>query len=135
MQALMNGIYSKFTSSTGAGSLHADLSGQLRPYEAEQDDTFPYGVYYLISNVPAWTFDHDFEEYIIQFNIFDDDSSATDINTAYSALIALFDDTTLTVTGYTHVYMKRELSMLTREGEERGVWNYMVQYRVYLQKN
>lgn len=132
MQVLMNGIHDKFTGTTTAGSLYVLLSGKLYPYEAKQNDTYPYGVYYLISDVPDHTFDADFEEYLIQFNLFDDDSSVTDINTAYSALTTLYDDTTLSVTGYTNVYTKREFSYLTREED---IWNYMTQYRVFTQKN
>ena len=132
MQVLLNGIYSKFTGSTGAGSLHADLGGRLHFDEAPQNSAYPYGVYYLISDVPSWTFDADFEEYLIQFNLFDDDSSSADVNTAQLALTTLYDWTTLTSSGYTNIYMQREFSNLTREEE---IWNYMTQYRVFMEKN
>jgi len=132
MQNLLNGLYSKFTGSTGAGSLHADLGGRLYFDEARQNSAYPYGVYYLISDVPSWTFDADFEEYLIQFNLFDDDSSSADVNTAQLALMTLYDWTTLTSSGYTNIYMQREFSNLTREED---VWNYMTQYRVFMEKN
>lgn len=134
MQVLLNGIYNKFTGSTGAGTLHAVLGGRLQFAEAQQGQTYPYGVYHMISNVPSATFDVEFEEYIIQFNLFDDNSSSTDINTAFTALETLYDDCTLDVIGYVNVYMKREMSNLTKESE-RGIWNYMAQYRVFIQKN
>ena len=134
MQVLFNSIYNKFTGSTGAGSLCALLGGRFHFTEAPQGSAYPYGVYYLISDVPSWTFDADMENYLIQFNIFDDDSSSTDVNTASKALTDLFDWCDLSTSGYTNVYMKREFSHLTREAES-GVWNFMVQYRAETQKD
>ena len=132
MQVLFNGIYSKFTGSTGAGSLYALLGGRLRFSEARQNETYPYGVYHLISDVPEYTFSETIENALIQFNLFDDDSSATDINTAFTALTTLYDWSTVTIDGYTSVYMQRELSYLLRESD---IWNYMIQYRLVFQKN
>jgi hypothetical protein len=132
MQVLMNGIYNKFTGSTGAGSIYALLGGRVYPTEAPQEAAFPYSVYNLISDVPEYTFNETIENAVIQFNIFDDDKSVTNINTDFTALTTLYDWSTLTITGYTSVYMKRELSFVTREED---VWNYMIQYRLVFQKN
>ena len=115
MQVLFESIYNKFTGSTGAGSLYALLGGRMHFTEALQGSAYPYGVYFLISDVPSWTFDADMENYLIQFNIFDDNSSSTDINTASKALTDLYDwCTDLNTSGYSHVYMKREMSYLKK---------------------
>jgi len=132
MQVLLNGIYSKFKGSTGAGSLYALLGGRLRFSEARQNDTYPYGVYYLISDVPEYTFNETIENAIIQFNLFDDNSSSTIINAAFTALTTLYDWETISIDGYTSIYMQRELSYLLRESD---VWNYMIQYRLVFLKN
>ena len=132
MQVLLNGLYNKFTGTTGAGTLYTLLGGRLHPNEAPQGSAYPYGVYYLISDVPEYTFSETIESAIIQFNLFDDGSSATDINTAFTALTTLYDWATITITGYTSVYMQRELSYLTKESD---IWNYMIQYRLVFQKN
>ena len=132
MQVLFTGLYSKFTGSTGVGSLYALLGGRLHPNEAPQGSAYPYGVYYLISDVPEYTFSETIENTLIQFNLFDDDSSATDINTAFTALTTLYDWETISIDGYTSIYMQRELSYLLRESD---VWNYMIQYRLVFQKN
>ena len=129
MQVLFEGIWNKYDGDTTG--LKTVITG-LHPNEAPQESAYPYGVYYLISDVPSWTFDKDFEEYLIQFNLFDDDSSSADVNTAELSLTTLYDWTTLTSSGYTNVYMKREFSNLTREED---VWNYMTQYRVFMEKN
>ena len=132
MQVLFEGIYDEFTGSTGAGSLYVELGGRLHFTEAPQGSAYPYGVYHLITDVPSWTFDADMENYIIQFNLYDDDNSSTDINTAFLALTTLYDWCDLNIDGYSHIYMKREISNLTRESD---IWNYFVQYRLEVQKD
>ena len=127
MQVLFVGIYSKYNGST---ALKAAITG-LYLSEAIQTAVYPYGVYNLISDVPSWTFDAGMEGYVIQFNLYSDNSSSTAVNTAFTALTGLFDDSEITVSGYTHIFMKREISLLTRESD---VWNYMVQYRIKNQK-
>jgi len=128
MQVLFTGIYSKYNGST---ALKAAITG-LYLSEAIQTAVYPYGVYHLISDVPSWTFDSDMEGYIIQFNLYSENSSSTEVNTAFTALTNLFDDSEITVDGYTHIFMWREMSLLTRESD---VWNYMLQYRIMNQKN
>lgn len=134
MQVLFEGIYSKFTGSTGAGTPYVLLGGRLHPNEAPQNSSYPYGVYSLISDVPSYVFNETgaIEEAVIQFDLYDDDNSAVDICTAYTAMCELYDYCDLSVTGYTNVFMKREYSFLER-GEE--LWDYMIQYRVMFQKN
>ena len=128
MQVLFESIWNKYNGSSG---LKATIEGMYFT-EAPQGQTYPYGVYHLITNVPSWTFDADMENYIIQFNLFDDDSSSTDINTAFKALTGLYDWCDLDTSGYSNIYMKREISNLTRESD---VWNYFVQYRIEIQKD
>jgi len=128
MQVLFTGIYSKYNGST---ALKAAITG-LYLSEAIQTAVYPYGVYHLISDVPSWTFDSDMEGYIIQFNLYSENSSSTEVNTAFTALTNLFDDSEITVDGYTHIFMWREMSLLTRESD---VWNYMLQYRIMNQKD
>lgn len=135
MQVLFEGIYDEFTGSTGAGSLYVELGGRLHFTEAPQGSAYPYGVYHLISNVPSWIFGTDentMENYIIQFNLYSEKNSSTDINTAFLALTTLYDWCDLDVDGYSHIYMKREINNLTREND---IWNYFVQYRIEVQKN
>ena len=129
MQVLFTGIYSKYNADTTG--LKLAITG-LYLTEAIQGAVYPYGVYHLISDVPSWTFDSDMEDYIIQFNLYSENSSSTAVNTAFTALTTLFDWCDLSTSGYTPIYMKRELSLLTRESD---VWNYMLQYRIMNQKD
>jgi len=135
MQVLFESLYNKFTGSTGAGSLYVELDGHLHFSEVPQGTAYPYGVYHLISNVPSWIFGTDentMENYIIQFNLYSEKNSSTDINTAFLALTNLYDWCDLDTSGYSNIYMKRELSNLTKESD---IWNYFVQYRIEVQKS
>ncbi|MBA7574394.1 hypothetical protein ES708_16200 [subsurface metagenome] len=132
MQVLFESIWNKYNGSSG---LKAATTGGMYFTEAPQGSSYPYGVYNLISDVPSWVFgtgsNTTMENCIIQFNLFDDNSSSEDINTAYTALTGLYDwCNDLNTSGYSNIYMKRELSSLTRES---GIFNYMIQYRIEIQ--
>ena len=127
MKELFTGIYSKYS---GNEALKAVITGFYFS-EAPQDAVMPYAVYHKISGRPDYTYTEDMENVLIQFNIYDDNSSSTTINDIYKKLTALFDWCGLTVTGWNSIYMKRELDMLTREND---VWNYMIEYRLEIQK-
>lgn len=132
MNELFKGIYSKYKSSTGAGTLYADLTGGLYNTEVPQDTSYPYAAFYLISNVPHWTFDATMENSMVQFSIFDDRSGVNNIGNLYQELIDLYDWTDLSSTGnYYHVFMKRESSNLLKNED---VFQYVVNYRIEYQK-
>ena len=125
-------IYTSANNSYGlAGNdLKNILSGMFFE-KAPQGQTYPYGVYHLTSNRPNWTYTEDMRNFIIDFNLYDNSSSSTNINSAYEELKKLYDWTTLSVTGWSSIYMKRELDNLTRDND---IWNYFVQYRLEIQK-
>ena len=127
MKELFTGIYSKYS---GNEALKAAITGFYFT-EAPQDAVMPYVVYNLVSNVPDWTYTEDMENSLLQFSIFDDHSSSTTINDIYAKLTALFNWCSLSVTGYSHIYMKREFNILTREND---TWQYVIQYRNEIQK-
>ncbi len=133
MKALFDGIYSQFTGSTEAGTPYVLTEGKLYPSEAPQGTAYPYGVYHLISDVPDYTFETTvtIENALVQFNLYDDDNSAVDISEIYTAYADLYDWCSLTLTGYSSVYMKREYSYLTKD---ENLWDYMIQYRIVFQK-
>ena len=127
MQVLFTGLWNKYNSNA---ALKAVVSGMYFT-EAPQGTAYPYIVYHKISGVADYTYTEDMENVIIQFNIFDDHNSSTTINDIYTKLTALFDWCSLTVVGWNSIYMKRELDNLTKEN---GIWNYMVGYRLEIQK-
>jgi len=127
MNELFKGIYAKYKSSTGAGSLYADLTGGLYNTEVPQNTTYPYAAFYLISNVPHWTFDSTMENSIVQFSIFDDRAGVNNIGNLYKELTDLYDWTDLTSTGYHSIFLKRESSNLQKNED---VWMATIDYRV-----
>jgi len=134
MKTLFTGIYSKFTA-LPANALYTALSGRLYFTEAPQDSTFPYCVFSMVSDVPDYYFGGEqFETYLVEFNIFDEDNSASDIGTLYENLKTLYDDCSITVVGYSNVIFEREHTNLFRD-EENNVWQYNVQYYVMLEKS
>ena len=131
MKALFTGIYNLFT--TGPPAIYTNVGGRFYLTEAPQNTTFPYIVYYVESNDYDYQFVEDFEDFLIQFNIFDDDvSSASNISTYFENLKTLFDWSLPTVSGYSIVRFVREFATLARDDE---VWQYTIQYRILLQKN
>lgn len=130
MKALFTGIFSLFT--TGTPAIFTDVSGKLYLEEAPQNTAFPYIVYHLISNDYDFQFEEDYEEFILQFNIFDDDRSSSDIGGYFEHLKSLYDWSTPTVTGYRVESFTREFAQLARDDD---VWQYSVQYRIRLEKN
>ena len=131
MNDLFKGIYAKYKSSTGVGSLYVDLTGGLHNTEAPQNTNYPYAIFYLISNIPHWTFDTTMENSIVQFSIFDDNSSVGNIGDIYKELTDLYDWTDLTSTGYYSIFLKRESSNLQKNEE---IWHYSVDYRIEFEK-
>lgn len=112
-----------------------DLSNSLTGLyntQALQDVVFPYGVFSLISDVPEWTFSENFENCLLQFNIFSDKSDPVQICALFELLKTAFDFLELTIANYKTVSMIRENSILTRIED---VWQSNVTYRVILQKD
>ena len=116
----------------GDTDLKAALSGGLYHLEAKQGTAFPYGVFYLVSDVPNWTFTSNMEEVVIHFNLFSKANSVTEIGDLFTKLKACFDWTSLSIDNYYSIYMKRELSELLKLG---NVFQYAVSYRVELEES
>ena len=128
MKQLFDGIYLKFTAGTPA--IYTSLGGRLRFHEAEQDETLPYCVYYMIGDAPDYYFgDQSLFRTTIQFTIFAEDSSPENICTYFDNLAALYDECTLTVTTYSFLRMERTWAYLIRDAEE-AIWQYTIQYRI-----
>jgi len=100
--------------------------------EAPQDAVFPYGVFQLISDVPDWTFTEDFEDCLLQFNLFSNTSDPVEICALFELLKAAFDFFDLDIPNHEIVSLVRENSILTRVEK---IWQYNVTYRIVFQKN
>ena len=136
MKNLSTGLFTKFTGSAFSTS----IGGRLYKARAPQNPTWPYAVYYIITDVPQDTFTDKIEEALIQFSVFSQASGSTEIEDIVTNLKALFDNCSLTITGNTHIMMNRQGSSLTSIPEDTiaGTGEYFqcdVEYEVTMQKN
>ncbi len=79
----------------------------------------------------------DYENADIQFNLYVASEKATTIMNYYDDLNTAFDGKPLTCTGYDTVHCNRTLSHLSRFDDVipgKAVWQYAVEYEVYLHK-
>jgi len=133
MNALFTGIYSKFT--TGVPAFYTNMGGRLYLVEAPQDSEYPHTVYSMPSNFPEYYFnDEVFEDFIIQFSIFDENKSSVTIGGYLENLKALYDDANITVAAYSTVIFERMTTQIFRHQKD-NIWQYTTQYNVTLEKN
>lgn len=134
MKALTTAIFGKCAAGT---TLHTAIGGRLYKGRAPQNATHPYIVYQVVSDVPDNTFAEHLEDVLLQFSIYSTSSSTSEIEDIFAALKALYDDCTLTVTGGTLLWMRRQNAILNNEeyttptGTEYG-WAYAVDYSIKL---
>jgi hypothetical protein len=131
MKVLFESLYTLFAPAGAKPALHTALAGQMYLTEAPQNTSYPYAVYNMIANDYDWMFTEDLEEFLIQFSIFDDKASATNVTGYFDDLKTLYDWAVPVVTGYQSVWMIREFAELLRIDD---IWHYIVQYRVLLKK-
>jgi hypothetical protein len=134
---ILTAIRTKLNSS----DLSNDVSGRiyLDEYGDDLPVNFPYVVFKIISGVPECQFIENFEDVIIQFDLFSASKGSTEITTMFNHLKSLFDDVQLSLTGATMLIMERtnlvtfidEIS--TPEGTAT-VKHWAVEYRVLTQE-
>jgi len=132
MLELFEAIYNHYL----ADPLADNLKG-LYHTEAPQEAEFPYAVFSLVSNTQEFTFSENFENCLIQFNIYSRESSPKEICDLYELLKGNtvagtgFDFLDLSIDDYRAVSLLRENAILTHI---EGVWQYSVTYRAVLEK-
>jgi len=132
----MNDLFAAIITHYDADPLAALLTGMYNT-EAPQDAVFPYGVFSLISDVPDWTFSENFENCLLQFNIFSDKINPVEICALYDLLkgdVGIgtgFDFLDLPITDYEAISLVRENAILLRV---ENIWQYTVTYRILLRE-
>ena len=140
MKALFKGIFRNFSSSSGATrkAIYTDLGGKLYLGAAPPGTTFPYGTYHLISNSHEWQMQSDYEDATIQIDLFVAAAKATTVMNYYDDLNTAFDNQPLTCTGYGFVQCNRTFGHLQKFDDVipgKSVWQYSVEYDIYLKKS
>lgn len=126
---VLTGIFTKFTGS----ALSTALGGRMYSRFAPQGTAFPYAVVDVPTSVHGGMFVEDIEDLDVLFNLFSQSKSETEITGLLNNLITLYDDCTLTVTGYTHLFMERDITRSLSD-PEYGIRQYSVIYNCSILK-
>ena len=135
IETILKGIYDKATGSTFSTA----IGGRLYVYEAPQNPTYPYCVFEQISGIKDRDFLDKLEDVLVQFKIVDSSDGITTISDAETKLFTLYDEASLTVTGYTHILMERQsnnlLKMQSEVDDAITFWNSISTYRILTEVN
>ena len=127
MKVLFDAIWNKFVAD--------GKYGMSALYNTEADDkaVYPYATFSLVSNRTDMTGDFEDidEDCLIQFNLFDDDPKCTDINAAYKALVAAFNEFDLVVVDHSTIGLVKEVANLIRVEK---VWQYNVSFGISIKE-
>lgn len=123
MKAILDGIYSTYSSST---ALKAALPGGMYREVAPQGASMTYATYNAFAIPEYWMAGKMYELVSIQFDIYAATSALRDA--AYAALTTLYDDSKPTATGYTTIILERGYQQPLRDGENNENFRYMIKY-------
>lgn len=126
---VLTGIFTKFTGSTFATAVGSRMYSRFVP----QLPVFPYAVIALPNTMHDWNYTDQFEEVDVQISIFSTSGSETEITDILTKAITLYDNCTLTVSGYTSVFMQRESIHALSDGEN-GVRQFTIIYNLLIEK-
>jgi hypothetical protein len=135
MDELIKAIITKLSGST----ISSDVNGRVFLDRAPDGCEFPYIVFFVVSSVPDWQFSERFEDTLIQFSLFSSSESAVEITTMLKDLKSLFDDCSLTITGDTLIWFRRQnittmVEDITTTAGTQSVKHYAVDYEAKVQE-
>lgn len=130
MKVVTGAIKTKFAADV---ALAAKVTGGLHLNDVPQGTAMPYMVIFVITDLPEDTFNTYCERIRIQMSIFSGTRSSEEVSDIFELVKTCFDYCTLTVTGYSHIEMRRRSSNLMRDPDDNS-WHYQVDYDILLQK-
>jgi len=135
MKELFIGINNRFAT-TSASSFRNAIGSRLYFEYANQNTQYPYAVYGMVNNSHDWQFNSDYEDVIIDFNLYADNES--EAATLRNKLVEAYDDCQFTVSNYSLLKFRRENEIISVEPNvlpNKNIWQYTVQYSVLLRKS
>lgn len=131
MKNLTTAIYTKALGST----LYSLVGGRFYKGRPPEAVTFPYLVYSVVTDIPFRTFSEEYENVEMQFSLFSETSSTSELEDMYTALKALYDEEALTIIGSTLVWMRRlnanfMVDEHTTPSGTKTVWAYHVNFDI-----
>jgi hypothetical protein len=134
MNSLFKSIWNHFSATTGSG-FYNDISGRLYHNVAQQEEIFPYCVYFSVDDIDELDFTDEREDFTIQFNIFSQNNSAMEAGNLLESLKTMFDNCSLTVTGWNHLQFQRDGVTPNNDfAQVPPIQGYSVSYDVLLEK-
>ena len=134
MNSLFQAVYNRFSSTTGSG-FYNDVSGRMYLGHASQGATFPYCVYFSVTDGNDLDFSDEREDFLLQFNIFSQNNSSFEAGNLLESLKTMFDNCSLTVTGWRHLQFQRGNIYPNGDYEQSPpIQGYSVEYNVLLEK-
>lgn len=135
MDELIKAIITKFSGST----ISSDVNGRVFLDRAPDGCEFPYIVFFVVSSVPDWQFSERFEDTLIQFSLFSNSESAVEITTMLKDLRALLDDCSMSITGDTLLWFRRQnittmVEDITTTAGTQSIKHYAVDYEAKVQE-
>jgi len=131
MKDLFEAIFTRFTEDA---DLFGSVTGMYNT-EAPANAAFPYIVFSLVSDVQDFDSDSILEDTLIQFNIFSDESSSSEVCDIFEYLKGItvegtgYDFYELAIDNYTTLILKRETAQLF---QVEKIWQYNVTYQCLL---
>ena len=98
MEALFKGVYGRFATTGVRTALWTDIGGRMYLAECPQGTMYPNATYQLVHNTNDWTFTDDFDNALIQFNLYSMSNSAVEITDAEHKLRLLYHNCPLATT-------------------------------------
>lgn len=135
MDALLTAIMTK----TVGSALATAVGSRIYVDEAPQGTAYPNVVFFIVSDIPDPVYSKGGEDILIQFSLRSTSRGLTEITGLYNNLRTLFDDCALTITGDTHIWMKREtlatsMEDITTTSGTVGCKHWAVDYRILTQE-
>jgi len=122
MNALFTALYTRWNTNMSPHILYNT--------EAIGEVVWPYGTVALVSDVPDWTQLENFEDCLIQFNLFSETPDCSEVGLMFEALKAAFDKHDLAIVGCETMSLERLQANLIRVENK---WQYIVTYFVKIQ--
>jgi len=133
MKALFDAINSEYLNSTTAAALRAltATSTSLFHGRAPQETAHPFIEISMVTSGIDMSNTSDFREPLITFDVWDDDRSPVAVNNIGDAIVSLYRDNLLSVTGYTTVRADITDESELEQPDAKG-WNYQVNIQYML---
>lgn len=123
MNALFTAIATRWTAMMAGRAIYNT--------SAMEEATLPYATMTLVSDTSDWTFAEDFEDCLIQFNLFSGTPTCEEVGLTFEALKIAFDKHDLAIEGGEIVSLERIPGANLVHID--SVWQYIVTYRIYFQ--